>query len=92
MASHDAREMNVRRRLRAPSKSPDVAGLETLSLPERLLLFCVASGTDPQRAGISLGTSAIVINKNLMRRNETGLVLTQLGRATLDALLRGPGA
>ena len=31
---------------------PKVAGLDMLSVPERLLLFCVTSGTEPAKAGI----------------------------------------
>jgi hypothetical protein len=80
---------NVSRR--AASKTPEVAGLDTLSAPERLLLFCAASGTDPAKAGITSRTIEVMIIKGLTRRGHSGLVLSQLGYATLDALLGGRG-
>jgi hypothetical protein len=64
---------------------PKAAGLDTLSVPERLLLFCVASGTKPARAGITHRTIEII--KGLIKRERTGLALTELGRATMNALL-----
>jgi len=66
---------------------PKAAGLDTLSVPERLLLFCVASGTKPARAGITHRTIELSIIKGLIKRERTGLALTELGRATMNALL-----
>jgi hypothetical protein len=69
-----------------PSK---IVGLDALSVPERLLLFCVASGTDPAKAKITHRTIELLMIKNLIRHDDGGLVLTDLGRAILDALLSG---
>jgi hypothetical protein len=66
---------------------PKAAGLDTLSVPERLLLFCVASGTKPAKAGITHRTIELSIIKGLIKRERTGLALTELGRATMNALL-----
>jgi hypothetical protein len=70
------------------SKTPPiVAGLDTLSVSERLLLFCAASGTKPANAGIMHRTIEHSIIKGLIKRERTGLTLTELGRATMNALL-----
>jgi hypothetical protein len=61
--------------------------LDTLSVPERLLLFCVTSGTKPAKAGIVHRTIEAAIIKSLIKRERTGLTLTELGRATMNALL-----
>jgi hypothetical protein len=59
-----------------------------LSVPERLLLFCVASGTDWERAGITGAMVTTMMIKGLIGRKPTGgLYLTQEGRAVLAALL-----
>jgi hypothetical protein len=60
-----------------------------LSVSERVLLFCVASGTEWERAGItgSAVTSAIV--RGLLQRDTLGqFSLTKQGRTALEALLR----
>ena len=55
---------------------------------ERALLFCVASGTDWQRAGVTGETVTAMIVKGLVERDAGGhLALTERGRATLRALL-----
>jgi hypothetical protein len=64
---------------------PKAAGLDTLSVPERLLLFCVASGTKPAKAGITHRTIELSIIKGLIKRERTGLALTELGRVTMNA-------
>jgi hypothetical protein len=66
---------------------PKVTGLDMLSVPERLLLFCVASGTEPAKARIMHRTIEASIIKGLITRERTGLTLTELGRATMNALL-----
>jgi hypothetical protein len=76
-------------RLRNARQPPNVAGLATLGVPERLLLFCLASDTDPRQAGISSRTTELLMIKGLIRRDDNGLVLTALGHATIDALLHG---
>jgi hypothetical protein len=69
---------------------PDSADVQAaaLSVPERVLLFCAASGTDWKRAGI---TDALVISmviKGAIAREPTGgLYLTKDGRAMLRALI-----
>jgi hypothetical protein len=76
---------------RTKAKTPNVAGLATLDVPERLLLFCVASDTDPRQAGITSRTIDLLMIKGLIRRGDNGLVLTALGFATIDALVSGRG-
>ena len=76
---------------------PKAAGLDTLSVPERLLLFCVASGTKPARAGITHRTIELSIIKGLIKRertqgNESRLTQLCLQRAeSLQQVLRVPG-
>jgi hypothetical protein len=66
-----------------PAK-PAAAAAPPLSIPERVLLFCVASDTDWEHAGIT-GTTVIV--RGLIQRDPAGrLRLTKEGRAVLPAL------
>ena len=60
-----------------------------LTVPQRLLLFCVASGTDYRRAGITPATVQLCVIRELIERKESParLVLTDKGRAVLAALL-----
>ena len=59
-----------------------------LNVPERVLLFCVASGTDWERAGITGTMVTATVIKGLLAREPTGgLYLTKDGRATLRALI-----
>jgi hypothetical protein len=61
-----------------------------LSVPERVLLFCVASGTDWARAGVTGATATAMMVRGLIERNSADqLALTKDGRAVLDALLSG---
>jgi hypothetical protein len=64
--------------------------LASLSVQERLLLFCLASGTDWDRAGITHATAQQLRVCGLIDRNQSArrFKLTLLGRAVLDALLR----
>jgi hypothetical protein len=58
-----------------------------LSVPERALLFCVASGTKWARAGVAGATATAMVVKGLMERDSADdLTLTKDGRAVLDAL------
>ena len=66
---------------------PNASARDTLSVPERLLLFCVGSGIDPAKAGIAPRTIELMMIKGLIKRSDAKLALTELGRATLDALL-----
>jgi hypothetical protein len=59
-----------------------------LRLHERLLLFCVASKTEWERAGITDATVTAMTIRGLIKRGAAGkLTLTKQGRAVLAALL-----
>jgi hypothetical protein len=59
-----------------------------LSTPERILLFCLASGTEWTEAGITGATVTAMVVRGLVDRDAAGrLVLTPDGRAVLNALL-----
>ena len=64
----------------------------SLSVQERVLLFCLASGTDWERAGVTHATAQQVLVRGLIDRASTParFKLTPLGRAVLAALLRLP--
>ena len=65
--------------------SADTARLATR---ERVLLLCVASSTDWQRAGVASETVTGMIVKGLIFRDAVGrLALTDRGRAVLRAML-----
>jgi hypothetical protein len=68
---------------------PKIVGLDALSVPERLLLFCVASGTNPAKAKITHRTIELLMIKGLIGHDNGGLVLTDRGGVILDALLSG---
>ena len=71
----------------ARRSTPDVNAPTTR---ERLLLFCIASGTNWQRAGITGEVVTALIVRGFLVRDETGhLALTDNGRAALRALLPG---
>jgi hypothetical protein len=60
-----------------------------LSVPERVLLFCLASGTDWLKAGVPTITVQHLLVRNLVDRDRTPkLVLTEQGRAVLATLDR----
>ena len=62
----------------------------SLSVPERLLLFCIASHTDWQQAGVTGRTVTGMMVRGLVERNAGGrLSLTNEGREVLAALLLG---
>ena len=69
----------------AKPPKPDIMAL---TVRERLLLFCVASGTDWQRAGIPGENVTEMVVKSLVVRDALGrLALTNGGRAAARALL-----
>jgi hypothetical protein len=83
-----------------PMIKPDI---DALGVQERVLLFCLASGTDWKQAGVTLktvagmvGTAFFTPNGLVMHRGREGLItyrgralaLTDAGRAALRALLR----
>jgi hypothetical protein len=61
-----------------------------LSVPERVLLFCLASGTDWVRAGVTRETAQHLLIRNLIDRDpgSSEFVITPEGRAALAALLK----
>ena len=59
-----------------------------LRIPERILLFCIASKTKWERAGITGATVTAMVIRGLIERDAAGeLTLTKQGRAMLAALL-----
>jgi len=55
---------------------------------ERMLLFCIGSGSDWQPAGVTGETVTALVVKGLLVRDALGhLALTNDGRAALRALL-----
>ena len=59
-----------------------------LSISERVLLFCLASDTDPVRAGVPSETITAARVKGFVDRSAGGnLELTESGRAVLRAML-----
>jgi hypothetical protein len=66
--------------------SPAIAA--ELSVPERILLFCVASGTEWVQAGVTGATETAMVVRGLVDRDAAErLVLTPDGRMVLKALL-----
>jgi hypothetical protein len=58
-----------------------------LSTPERILLFCLASGTEWAEAGVTGATVTAMVVRGLVNRGAAArLVLTPHGRAVLEAL------
>jgi hypothetical protein len=71
-----------------PRPDSAAAQAQTLSIPARLLLFCVASRTGWERAGISRATITTTVVRGLIERDVAGgLTITKQGRAALAALL-----
>jgi hypothetical protein len=63
-----------------------------LSVPERVLLFCIASRTDWQKAGITGETVTLMVVKGLVERDAAGrLLLAEDGWAAFEALLKESG-
>jgi hypothetical protein len=71
-----------------PASAPPTAA--KLTVRERLLLFCVASGTDWQRAGILGEVVTNMVVQGFVARDALGrLSLTPRGRGALRSLLPG---
>jgi hypothetical protein len=65
---------------------------EGLSVSERVLLFCLASATDWQRAGVTHATTQQMMIRGLIEREAAGsFSLTDQGRAALEALMIAGG-
>jgi hypothetical protein len=64
-----------------------------LTVPERLLVFCLASNTDWQAASITHATAQQMMVRGLMERDQAAsrFLLTEQGRAVLAALLAKGG-
>jgi hypothetical protein len=61
-----------------------------LTVRERILLFCVASGTDWQHAGVTPEVIITMTVRDMIDRDMAGrLTLTEQGRAALRRLLPG---
>jgi hypothetical protein len=59
-----------------------------LTVPERVLLFCLASDTDWQKAGVTHATAQRLMVRGLVQREAAGsYLLTDEGRAVFAALL-----
>jgi hypothetical protein len=60
-----------------------------LTVPERVLLFCLASDTDRQKAGVTHATAQHMMVRGLIERDQavSRFVPTKQGRAVLAAFL-----
>jgi hypothetical protein len=60
-----------------------------LTVPERLLLVCLALDTDWQKAGVTHVTAQHMMVRNLIERDQaaTRFILTEQGREVLAAML-----
>jgi hypothetical protein len=72
------------------AKSPtDESIAAELTVPERLLLFCLASDTDWQAGSVTHATAQHMMVRNLIEREAASqFKLTDQGRAVLAALLK----
>jgi predicted transcriptional regulator len=67
--------------------TPEMLG-DALSVPERVLLFCVATRTDWLRAGITHTIARQMMVRGLIERQAAGnFTLTDQGRAVMEALM-----
>jgi hypothetical protein len=64
-----------------------------LTVPERILLFCLASDTDWQKAGVTHAVAQHMLVRGLIERDHaaTRYALTDQRRAVLGALLATRG-
>ena len=69
---------------------PAAAVAGELTVPQRVLLFCVASGTEWAEAGVTGATATAMLVRGLIERDASDrLTLTKDGRSVLAALLGG---
>ena len=63
-----------------------------LRVTDRIMLFCLASGTDWERGGVPHSTAQHLLVRNLIARVPTParFKLTPLGRDVLAALIKPP--
>jgi hypothetical protein len=61
-----------------------------LSVPERVLLFCLASGTEWAKAGVTGVTTTMMLVRGLIERGRaSGLKMTQQGHEVFKVLIGG---
>jgi hypothetical protein len=61
---------------------------EGLTAPERVMLLCVGSGTDWQKAGVTHATAQDMMIRGFIERLGAGsFVLTDHGRAVVEAMM-----
>jgi hypothetical protein len=70
-------------------RDPEAIAAE-LDAAERITLFCLATGT--RAPGNSARTRSRLLVRNLIAREGTRIVITDLGRAVLAALVSGEDA
>jgi hypothetical protein len=88
--SRDARDLEVAGEVDLMAKRPVPQAIAAeLSVMERVFLFCIASGTDWSRAGVTQATAQHMLVRGLVDRDNAALrfALTPQGQAVLDALL-----
>jgi hypothetical protein len=74
------------------AKAPTAVSIAAaLTVPERILLFCLASDTDWLAASITHATAQHMMVRGLIERDQAAsrFMLTEQGRAVLAALLDG---
>jgi len=74
------------------AKTPTTESIAAaLTVPERILLFCLASDTDWQAASITHATAQQMMVRGLIERDQGGTrcALTDDGRTVLAAMLEG---
>jgi len=70
------------------ARAPTETIAAELTVPARVLLFCLASDTNWVKAGVTHATAQHLLVRNLVERNHaTDFVLTDQGRSVLDALI-----
>jgi hypothetical protein len=75
-----------------PAKAQPDNTAPTLSISERILLFCVASGTDWERAGVTGATITAMVIRDLIERDSVNrLTLTAQGGPHSTSCWRGHG-
>jgi hypothetical protein len=75
------------------AKPPNTDAIATeLTVPGRVLLFCLASGTDWVKAGVTHATAQYLIIRNLMERDHAAadFKLTDQGRCVCPRCSGGP--
>jgi hypothetical protein len=70
------------------SKRTGEAIAAELDVPQRILLFCLASNTNVAKAGVNNATvRSRLIVRGLIERQGSRFVVTELGRAVLAVLI-----